>query len=479
MNKNYETVIGLEIHAELATDSKLFCNCKNSFGGEANTRTCPICLGMPGVLPVLNEKALEYSIKAALALNCEIVEFSRFDRKNYFYPDLPKGYQISQFALPFSRNGCVEFEFEGETKHVDINRVHLEEDAGKLVHATRRENMSHVDFNRSCVPLIEIVTEPDLHSPAEAIAFWRTVKSILEYLEVSDCNMEEGSFRCDANISLRPLGSEEFGNRAEMKNMSSFRAVKAALEYEERRQSKLLDQGKQVLQETRMFDEERGITTSMRTKEEAHDYRYFPEPDLVPFEIDQKRAERIRSSLPELPTERRNRFAEEYGLSEDEVRFLTSTKQMANYYEECVRLSEDPEACSNWIRVDLSALLNEAGQLIEECKVTPKHLSKMLKLIENETISGKIAKTVLQQMFSSGDMPDKVVENEGLAQISDESKVEGIVEQVVNENPDAVEDYRGGKKKAIGFLVGQVMRLTKGKANPQLVNKMLREKLQD
>lgn len=479
MDKKYETVIGLEIHAELSTDSKVFCNCKNSFGGDANTRTCPICLGMPGVLPVLNEKALEYAIRAALALNCKIAKFSRFDRKNYFYPDLPKGYQISQYALPFSRDGYVEFEFEGETKHIRINRVHLEEDAGKLVHdeLTGRSNMSYVDFNRSCVPLIEIVSEPDLRSPTEAIVFWQSVKEILEYLGVSDCNMAEGSFRCDANISLRPVGSEEYGNLAEMKNMSSFKAVQAALEYEEKRQAKIIDGGREVLHETRMFDEERGITTSMRSKEKAHDYRYFPEPDLVPFELDRELVEKIGRSLPELPDERRNRFVEEYEIPEYDVSFLTSTRQMADYYEKCVKLSGDAKACSNWIMVDLSALLNDAGQKIEECKVTPKHLSEMLKLIEKKVISGKIAKTVLQEMFKSGDMPNKVVSTKGLSQISDESQVEKIIDQVIAEQPAAVEDYRAGKKKVIGFLVGQVMRLTRGKANPQLVNKILREKL--
>ncbi|MHA1777527.1 MAG: Asp-tRNA(Asn)/Glu-tRNA(Gln) amidotransferase subunit GatB [Promethearchaeota archaeon] len=481
MNKKYETIIGLEIHAELLTNSKLFCNCENSFGGESNTRTCPICLGMPGVLPVLNKKALEHAIKAALALNCEIAEYSRFDRKNYFYPDLPKGYQISQFALPFSSDGYVDFEFEGELKHVRIRRVHLEEDAGKLVHAevAGKRNMSYVDYNRSCVPLIEIVSEPDLRSPAEAIEFWKTVKEILEYLGVSDCNMEEGSFRCDANISLRPYGTEKYGSRAEMKNMSSFRAVQAALEYEERRQAKLLDQGKEVLQETRMFDEEKGITNSMRFKEEAHDYRYFPEPDLVPFEVDINWVENIRNSLPELPDERRKRFIEEYEIPEYDVEFLTSTKQIADYYEECVKLSKDPKACSNWIMVELSALLNEASIDIENCKVTPEHLSELLKLINKKVISGKIAKTVLQEIFRSGEMPEKFVKAKGLSQISDESELDKFVEQVIAEQTQAVEDYRAGKKKVIGFLVGQVMRLTKGKANPQLVNKALREKLEE
>jgi len=479
MATEYETVIGLEIHAELSTDSKLFCNCKTTFGADANTQTCPICLGMPGVLPVLNKRALEFTIRAALAMNCKIAEFSKFDRKNYFYPDLPKGYQISQYGLPLSYDGYLEYEFDGEIKRCGITRVHLEEDAGKLVHegVTNNPNTSHIDFNRSCVPLIEIVGEPDLRSTTEAIAFWRAVKEVLEYLGISDCNMEEGSYRCDANISLRPAGSEEYGTRTELKNQNSFRNVQAALEFEENRQAKILNEGEEVIQETRLFDVERGITRSMRHKEEAHDYRYFPEPDLVPIEVDKRWVEEIRSTLPELPMYRRRRFIEAYQIPEYDAAFLTATRQMADYYEECVKLSGDPKTCSNWIMVDLSSLLNEAGQSIEECKVTPRHLSDMIKMIKSGAISGKIGKTVLEAMFVSGKTPQQVVQEKGLVQISDENEIENIIEQVIVENPKPVQEYREGRKKAIGFLVGQVMKLTKGKANPRLANKILQEKL--
>ncbi|HIE29554.1 TPA: Asp-tRNA(Asn)/Glu-tRNA(Gln) amidotransferase subunit GatB [Candidatus Poribacteria bacterium] len=479
MATKYETVIGLEIHAELSTDSKLFCNCKTTFGADSNTQTCPICLGMPGVLPVLNKRALEFAIKAALAMNCKIAQFSKFDRKNYFYPDLPKGYQISQYSLPLSYEGYLEYEFDGEIKRCGVTRVHLEEDAGKLVHegVTNNPNISHVDFNRSCVPLIEIVGEPDLRSPAEAIAFWRAVKEVLEYLGVSDCNMEEGSYRCDANISLRPVGSEEYGTRTELKNQNSFRNVQAALEYEEKRQAKILDEGGEVIQETRLFDVEREVTRSMRQKEEAHDYRYFPEPDLVPIEVDERWVTEIHSTLPELPMYRRQRFVKEYQIPEYDASFLTATRQMADYYEECVKLSHDPKTCSNWIMVDLSSLLNDAGQSIEECKVTPKHLNDMIKMIKSGAISGKIGKTVLEEIFVSGKTPQQVVQEKGLIQISDESEIEDIIEQVITANPKPVQQYREGKKKVIGFLVGQVMKLTKGKANPRLVNKIFQEKL--
>ncbi len=479
MATKYETVIGLEIHAELSTDSKLFCNCKTTFGAEPNTQTCPICLGMPGVLPVLNKRALEFAIKAALAVNCKILEFSRFARKNYFYPDLPKGYQISQYELPLSYDGYFEYEFNGGIKRCGITRVHLEEDAGKLVHegVTNNPNASHVDFNRSCVPLIEIVGEPDLRSPAEAIAYWRAVKEVLEYLGVSDCNMEEGSYRCDANISLRPVGSEEYGTRAELKNQNSFRNVQAALEFEENRQAKILNEGDEVIQETRLFDVEKGITRSMRYKEDAHDYHYFPEPDLVPIEVEPAWVEEIHSTLPELPMSRRRRFVEEYQIPPYDVDFLTATRQMANYYEECVKFSDDPKTCSNWIMVDLSSLLNDADQSIEECKVTPKHLSDMIKMIKSGAISGKIGKTVLEEMFVSGKTPQQVVQEKGLVQISDESEIENIITQVIADNPKPVQEYRDGRKKVIGFLIGQIMKATKGKANPKLVNKILVEKL--
>jgi len=480
MANRYETVVGLEIHAELCTESKLFCNCEVNFGAEANTQTCPICLGMPGVLPVLNQRALEFTIRAALAMNCKIASYSKFDRKNYFYPDLPKGYQISQYDLPLSYDGYVDYEFEGETKRVRIRRIHLEEDAGKLVHAdvTGNPNQSYVDFNRSCVPLLEIVGEPVLRSPAEAIAYWRAVKEILEYLEVSDCNMEEGSFRCDANISLRPVGSEAFGTRTELKNKNSFQHVVTALEYEQKRQAQILDAGGKVEQVTLLFDLNTGRTSPMRSKEEAHDYRYFPEPDLVPVEVDPEWVEAIRATLPELPAARRKRFVEEYGIPAYDAGVLTATRQMADYFDEMVRLSGDAKASSNWMMGDLSALLNSAGLKIQGCKVTPAHLSELIKLINDGTISGKIAKSVLADVFDTGKMPGQIVKEKGLSQISDASAIEAAVDGVIAEHPGPAQDYRDGKQKALGFLVGQVMKATTGKANPQLVNQLLRQKLE-
>jgi aspartyl-tRNA(Asn)/glutamyl-tRNA(Gln) amidotransferase subunit B len=478
MPGKYETVIGLEIHAELSTESKLFCSCKTEFGAEPNTQICPICTGMPGVLPVLNRKALEYTIKTALAMNCKIAKFSKFDRKNYFYPDLPKGYQISQYDLPISYDGYVDFEFEGEMRRIRIKRIHLEEDAGKLVHEGVGDgSMSYVDFNRASVPLIEIVTEPDLRSPAEAVAFFKAVKEILEYLEVSDCNMEEGSYRCDANISIRPVGSEELGTRTEVKNQNSFKAVLVALEYEEKRQIKVLEKGGEVVQETRLVDVERGITMPMRQKEEAHDYRYFPEPDLVPIVVDEEWIEEIRRSIPELPAQRRRRFVEEYGIPRYDAEVLTTNRYLADYFEEAAKLSGDPKTASNWIMSDLMSLLNRENISITQCKVTPKHLSDMIKMISKGTISTRIAKEVLEEMFRTGKSPEEIVEERGLVQISDEDLISQLCDKVIAENPGPAQDFRDGKQKAIGFLIGQVMRLTKGKANPRLVNEIMRKKL--
>ena len=478
-NSKYETVIGLEIHAELNTKSKLFCNCEVAFGTDANTLTCPICLGMPGVLPVLNERAFEFSLRAAAAMNCEISPACAFDRKNYFYPDLPKGYQISQKYAPLARNGYVDFQFEGETHRTRIHQIHLEEDAGKLVHAdvTGNANRSYVDLNRACVPLLEIVSEPDLRSPDEAIAYWRAVKEILEYIDISDCNMEEGSFRCDANISLRPIGSQAFGTRTELKNKNSFQHVLAALKYEERRQARILDEGGEIHQETLLYDLDTGRTSPMRSKEEAHDYRYFPEPDLVRANVSPEREEEIRSALPELPADRRARFIEEYQIPDYDAEFLTATRQMADFFDETARLSKDPKASSNWIMGDLSGLLNGAGVEIQDSKITPALLGELIHLIKDGTISGKIAKSVLPEVFETGKSPRRVVEQKGLAQISDSSAIETIIDQVIADNPSSAQDYRDGKKKAIGFLVGQVMRTTKGKANPQMVNQILRKKL--
>lgn len=479
-SSNYETVIGLEIHAELSTRSKLFCNCEVAFGTDANTRTCPICLGMPGVLPVLNERAFEFALRAAVALNCEISPACTFDRKNYFYPDLPKGYQISQKYAPLGRNGYVDFEFEGETHRTRIHQIHLEEDAGKLVHAdvTGNVNRSYVDLNRACVPLLEIVSEPDLRAPDEAIAYWRAVKEILEYIDISDCNMEEGSFRCDANISLRPTGSQEFGTRTELKNKNSFQHVLAALKYEEKRQARILDDGGEIHQETLLFDLDTGRTSPMRSKEEAHDYRYFPEPDLVRTNVSPERIEETRSALPELPAARRKRFVTAYQIPDYDAEFLTATHQVADFFDETARSSGDPKASSNWIMGDLSGLLNSARLEIQEAKVKPEHLSELINLIKDGTISGKIAKSVLPEVFETGKSPRQIVEEKGLAQISDSSAIETIIDQVIADNPGSAQDYRDGKKKAIGFLVGQVMRATKGKANPQMVNQILRQKLE-
>ncbi len=479
-DQKYETVVGLEIHAELNTQSKLFCNCEVSFGEEANVHICPICSGMPGILPVLNKRALEFAVRAALAMNCKITPFSKFDRKNYFYPDLPKGYQISQKHLPLGKDGYVDYEFAGETKRVRIAQVHLEEEAAKLIHAdvTGDPNKSYVDFNRAGVPLLEIVSQPDLRSPDEAIAYWRTVKEILEYLEVSDCNMEEGSFRCDANISLRLVGSKVFGTRTELKNKNSFQHVVTALEYEQKRQARILDNGGEIEQATLLYDLNTGRTSPMRSKEDSHEYRYFPEPDLVPVEVDAEWVEQTQSTLPELPAERRKRFVAEYDIPAYDAQFLTATHQMADFFDETAQLSGDAKASSNWIMSDLSKLLNSEGVEIQDSRVTPVHISQLIELIKAGKISGKIAKSVLVDVFKMGKAPNQIVEEKGLSQISDALAIESIVDQVIAENPGSAQDYRNGKKKAIGFLVGQVMRATKGKANPQLVNQTLRQRLE-
>ena len=473
--EKYETVIGLEIHAELCTQSKLFCHCAYNFGASANDCTCPICLGMPGTLPVINKRALEFAIRAGLAMGCEITAYSKFDRKNYFYPDLPKNYQISQYDLPLCQNGQVTFEFEGELRTIALRRIHLEEDAGKSIHAevTGDPTRSFMDFNRAGVPLLEIVSEPQLHSPGEAIAYCRAVKEILEYIEVSDCNMEEGSLRCEPNISLRPRGSQELGTRTEIKNKNSFQELIDAMEYEVKRQARILDAGGEVVQETLLFDASTGRTVAMRGKEEADDYRYFPEPDLVHVQIDAEWIEEIQPTLPELPATRRKRFIADYSISTENAEFLTATRQMADFFDEVAQLSGEPTACANWIMGDLTRLLNTADIEIHESKVTPAHLNELLQLIDNATISGKIAKSVLDDAFETGKLPKQIVAEKGLAQITDTSEIESIVLQVVEEHPGPAQDYRDGTKKAIGFLVGQVMRATRGKANPQLVNQIL------
>ncbi|MFW6022383.1 MAG: Asp-tRNA(Asn)/Glu-tRNA(Gln) amidotransferase subunit GatB [Halanaerobiaceae bacterium] len=479
MSKQYETVIGLEVHAQLATESKIFCNCSTKFGAEPNEHTCPVCLGLPGSLPVLNKKVVDYAIMAGLATNCEISDYSKFDRKNYFYPDLPKAYQISQFDLPICKDGYIDIETEDGTKRLGITRIHMEEDAGKLVHegSIDKSTGSLVDYNRTGVPLIEIVSEPDMRNPAEAREYLTQLKKILEYIAVSDCNMEEGSLRCDANVSIRPFGQKELGTKAELKNMNSFKAVEKALEYEVERQKRVLERGELVVQETRTWDDSLNKTISMRGKEEAHDYRYFPEPDLVPLEIDEEWIGKIKKQLPELPREKKERYIEEYDLPEHDASVLTDSLALAGFFEECIEEYDDAKAISNWIMGEFLRLVNEEGIEVEESKISGKMLADMLKLIDKGEISSKIAKTVFEEMFKTGKDPETVVEEKGLKQISDEGKLEEIVMKVIEENPEACEDIRNGKDQAIGYLVGQVMKETRGKANPGMVNQMLREKI--
>ncbi|MBC7104702.1 MAG: Asp-tRNA(Asn)/Glu-tRNA(Gln) amidotransferase subunit GatB [Firmicutes bacterium] len=475
----YEAVIGLEVHVELKTRSKIFCSSSAEFGADPNSHVCPVCLGLPGVLPVVNRQVVAYAIRAALALNCEVAGFCKFDRKNYYYPDMPKNYQISQYDLPLARNGYLEIEVDGRPKRVGIVRLHMEEDTGKLVHqgTITTTPYSLVDYNRAGVPLIEIVSAPDLRSPEEARAYMEKLRSVIQYTGVSDCRMEEGSLRCDANVSVRPAGSRELGVKTEIKNLNSFRSLQRALAYEIRRQIEVLEEGGRVVQETRTWDEARGVTLSMRTKEEAHDYRYFPEPDLVPLVIDRAWVEEIRRTLPELPDARRARFMEQYGLSAYDAGVLTATREMADYFEECLRHYPDPKTVANWVMGDLSRLLNAANVEIAACRVRPAQLGQMLRLIDRGTISGKIGKSVLEEMFVSGRDPEEIVREKGLVQITDEAALRAVVEEVVAANPKVVEDYRKGKAKALGFLVGQVMKATKGKASPDAVNRLLRERL--
>ncbi len=473
--QKYETVIGLEIHAELCTESKLFCHCAYTFGAAANDCTCPICLGMPGTLPVINKNAVAFAVRAGLAMDCDITSYSKFDRKNYFYPDLPKNYQISQYDLPLCQNGQVTFDFNGERRTVALRRIHLEEDTGKSVHAevTGDATRSFMDFNRAGVPLLEIVSEPEIHSPEEAIAYCRAVKEILEYIGVSDCNMEEGSLRCEPNLSLRPMGSQQLGTRTEIKNKNSFQELLDAMQYEVQRQARILDEGGEVIQETLLFDASTGKTAAMRGKEEADDYRYFPEPDLVHVQINADWLTEIQPTLPELPAARRERFIADYSISAENAEFLTATRHLADFFDEAVQCGSEPTACANWIMGDVSRLLNAAEMDIQDAKVTPAHLSELIQLINDATISGKIAKSVLDDAFETGKMPKDIVKEKGLSQITDTSEIEAIVLQVVEAHPGPAQDYRDGKKKAIGFLVGQVMRATRGKANPQLVNQIL------
>lgn len=471
----YEAVIGLEVHAELLTDTKIFCSCTTKFGGEPNTHVCPVCLGLPGTLPVLNKKVVEYAVKAGLALNCKIAKFSKMDRKNYFYPDLPKAYQISQYDIPLCSEGYIEIETEGKTKKIGITRIHIEEDAGKLMH----ENVdgSLVDYNRTGVPLIEIVSEPDISTPEEAYEYLTKLKSILEYSEVSDCKMQEGSLRVDTNVSVRPAGTSEFGTKIELKNLNSFKAVQKSLEYEIKRQIKVLEEGGTIEQETRRWNEAKGITESMRSKEEAHDYRYFPEPDLVPIIITDEWKAEIEKSLPEMPHHKKERFISQYGIPEYDAEVITSSKALADFFEKCVTEYSSAKTISNWIMGELARLLNETGKEIDDVLIKPHQLASLLSLIDNGTITGTIAKTVFEEMFNTGKDPEDIVEEKGLKQMNNEDELREIAKKVIADNPKSVEDYKGGKEKAIGFLVGQMMKATKGKANPQMATQLLKEEL--
>jgi aspartyl-tRNA(Asn)/glutamyl-tRNA(Gln) amidotransferase subunit B len=473
---DYEIVIGMEVHVELTTASKAFCGCSTTFGAEPNTHVCPVCLGLPGVLPVLNEKALEHTVRVGLALGCEISRFSKFDRKQYFYPDMPKDYQISQYDKPLAFTGRLPILINGTLREIRIRRAHLEEDAGKLVHLD--DGTSGVDFNRAGVPLLEIVSEPDMHSPDEAVEYMTRLKTLLEYLGVSDCNMEEGSMRCEANVDVRPAGGARVGGIVEIKNVASISGVRRALEYEFERQRELYESGGTVERETRRWNADKQRTTVMRTKEEAHDYRYFPEPDLVPVVIAADEIERLRATLPELPLARQLRYMNEYALSEYDAGVLTAQKAAADYYEACTALADDAKTVCNWVTGELFRLMKEQKVGFDALKVTPRMLVDMLKLIDAGTISGTIAKSVLQDMFATGKSAEALVREKGLVQISDEGELERIIGKVIEANPKPAADYRGGSTKTFGFLVGQVMKATKGKANPQLVNELLRRKLE-
>lgn len=467
----YETVIGLEVHVQMATESKIFCGCSNKFGSEPNTNVCPVCLGMPGVLPVLNEKVVDFTVKAGLALNCTINEKSVFARKNYFYPDLPKAYQISQYELPICEHGYVDIELEdGTTKRIGLTRIHIEEDAGKLVHAA---DGSLVDLNRTGTPLMEIVSEPDLRTAEEAKAYLQKLRSILKYVEVSDCNMEEGSMRCDANVSIRPFGQEKFGTRAEVKNVNSFRNVERAIKYEEKRQAKLIDEGGTVVQETRLFNADTGVTASMRGKEDAHDYRYFPDPDLVPLVLEKKFIDDIRGNLPELPDARMKRFMEELALPAYDAAFLTSEKSYADFFETALKAHNSAKGISNMMMTELMRLVNEKQCEITEAGITPENLAEIVKLLDEGKISGNISKKLFEEVIATGEKPSVIVDKKGMAQNSDAGELEKIVQQIIDANPAEAERFKNGDKKLQGFFMGQIMRASKGKANPGVVAPLL------
>lgn len=476
LSQEYEVVIGLEVHVELKTHSKMFCSCPAGFGAEPNTQVCPICLGMPGTLPVINRRAVKYATAVGLALECEFHPHSRFARKNYLYPDLPKGYQVSQYEYPLATGGRLEIETPEGIRLIGIRRVHMEEDAGKSLHEELQDS-SLVDYNRAGVPLIEIVSEPDLRSPEEARTYLQTLRNIVRYTGVSDVKMEEGSLRCDANVSLRPRGSSQLGDLTEIKNMNSFRSVKRALEFEVERHLDLLGRGERVIRETRHWDEARGITIPSRSKEEAHDYRYFPEPDLVPLSLEADWVDGIRAELPELPASRRRRLIEAHGLPAYDAGVLTESRELANFFDETIKLGAEPKAASNWIMGDLLGYLNANSLDLDQAPLRPAHLAGMLRLMNEGIISSRIAKEVFELMCRTGKPPEEVVRERGLVQISDADEIAGYVVRVIEENPEAVNSYREGKERAIGFLVGQVMKLSRGKANPQKVNELLQERL--
>ncbi|MCP9439364.1 MAG: Asp-tRNA(Asn)/Glu-tRNA(Gln) amidotransferase subunit GatB [Nitrospira sp.] len=472
----YEVVVGVEVHAQLRTKSKMFCGCATSFGAPPNSQTCPVCLGLPGSLPVINRAAVEMAVRAGLALNCRINVPNRFARKNYFYPDLPKGYQISQYESPICEHGAVEIVVGGIKKSIRIRRAHLEEDAGKNIHETGSSG-STVDFNRAGTPLLEIVTEPDMRSADEVVAYLKNLRDILMYLDVCDGNMEQGSFRCEPNLSLRPIGREAFGTKVELKNINSFRYVKDAIEYEIKRQTKVLNEGGTVRQETRLWNIDRGETVVMRSKEEAHDYRYFPDPDLVPLRLEKNWIENARATLPELPMARAARFVSDYGLPEYDAGVLTASKGLADYFERCVRCFNQPKTVSNWVMGELSRELNLSGIDAAESPLSPERLAELLRLVEKGTISLKVAREMFPDLYKSGKTAEQLVHEKGLMQVSDEGAIEKMIDEVLANSPTQVAQFKGGKQQVLGFLVGQVMKASGGKANPAKVNELLKRKL--
>ncbi|MDD3223774.1 MAG: Asp-tRNA(Asn)/Glu-tRNA(Gln) amidotransferase subunit GatB [Clostridium sp.] len=475
---SYETIIGLEVHAELNTKTKIFCNCSTKFGAKPNENTCPVCMGLPGTLPVLNEEVVHLAVKAGTALNCKINKLNKMDRKNYFYPDLPKAYQISQLDLPICGSGNVEIETDDGKKNIRLNRIHIEEDAGKLVHL-EYEPYSLIDYNRVGVPLVEIVSEPDMRSPKEAVTYLKTLKAVLQYAGISDCKMEEGSLRCDANISLRKVGQEEYNTKVEIKNINSFRELQKALEKEEKRQKELYDYGEEfrIKQETRRWDAGKGKTVTMRTKEDANDYRYFPEPDVLPIVIKDELIDGVKKEMPELPEERRNRFIKDYGLTEKEVEILIDDVFLSNYYEKLVKLGADKKSACNWVLTDMLRISKEKEVDFKNMPVKPEDTASLLKMIAGKKLNVTTAKTVFEEMFNTGKHPEEIVKAKGLGQISDAGAIEDIVLEVLSSNEKSIEDYKAGKEQALGYLVGQVMKKSRGKANPTMAKEILKEKI--